>query len=318
MSRGRYERSFNDYSINYQDTGCEFVPSTEELQLKAKGELKELLLSVKQGFQLLNTTGFGFQDKEMFSIRQALQIYRMVIILNSIEMMNNPTFRQWLTMSLFPNEDMFSHISIVHSSRVFRVVGMDIATTIFNLASFPIVMVFSLSEKSREDFTSFPSPFHIARATANCSTINNFPAINTKCWRFLFSKQLPHLGSCAFYAPDSVPRTKLSAINAGMFMGLLPILFTVHNNIITDFHLNVNLLISQMQGGCLNCPLPECLEDSQEEKRNTYGKVAERRYLILDLAKKGKGTSEIAHELNISERTVYRALANKSLQGVAA
>lgn len=65
---------------------------------------------------------------------------------------------------------------------------------------------------------------------------------------------------------------------------------------------------------CLNCPFPHCMEDDLRQKR--HGRKQERRERIFALGAEGKGLPEIASELGISERTVYRALANKSLQGV--
>lgn len=293
--------------MKYKDTGCEFSLSTEELQFEARRELKKLFLAVKQGFQLLNTTGFSLQDKEMLSIWQGLQVYRAVIILNAVQVMNYPTLWKAFVVEEFPIEEMLRDISLVVSPGVVRFMNSDITTIILKFSTFPVLMIFSLLEKSCEEFSRSPSVFHQAVSATLRFWLDNFPTINAPIWRLLFSKQLPHLGSCAFYAPSSVPRTGLPTINTGMFMGLLPFLFTIHNNIITNHHLNVNLLISQMQGGCLNCPFKECIKDYPGGKK-AFNK-AERNLEIRRLWREGKSPKELAPQFNLTLRTIQRIVS---------
>lgn len=65
---------------------------------------------------------------------------------------------------------------------------------------------------------------------------------------------------------------------------------------------------------CLNCPFPDCIEDKLKREKN-YEKARARREQILRLIGEGKSRKEIAAEVGVSRRTIWRA--TKSLQGVA-
>lgn len=60
---------------------------------------------------------------------------------------------------------------------------------------------------------------------------------------------------------------------------------------------------------CLNCPLPKCVEDVPKGK--FYWKKNEQVKEITKLFCEGRNTKEIASLLNISYRTVIRALTQK-------
>ena len=85
-------------------------------------------MSIKQCFQFLDTLGFSLKHKVMFPIREANQITRAVIVFNSIEMMNNPAFRQWFAMSFFPDNDMLPNKSVSVGSDMFRFSYKNIPT----------------------------------------------------------------------------------------------------------------------------------------------------------------------------------------------
>lgn len=99
--------------------------------------LKQLMLVIKESLKLLNPFGFGLKEQVMFLVRQALKIHRAVIILNPIEVVNYPTFRQRFAMSLFPNKDMLKNIAFSASGVIWHPY-LNIAVT-FNSSTLPII-----------------------------------------------------------------------------------------------------------------------------------------------------------------------------------
>jgi DNA-binding NarL/FixJ family response regulator len=62
---------------------------------------------------------------------------------------------------------------------------------------------------------------------------------------------------------------------------------------------------------CLNCPLPECIEEEPRGRQKMRKRARENR--IATLRREGKSIAEIAGIFSLSRRSVYRALAfNKS------
>lgn len=126
------------------------------------------MLIIKQGFKFLNPFSFGLKDKVMFLVRQCFQVTWPVIIWYTIEMVNYPTFRQWLAMSLFPDKDMFHYISIFTNSRMLRFKYHNVSIVCFNSTALPIRMVATYLVFLRTFLTSFSPNF------------NRLVAINTR------------------------------------------------------------------------------------------------------------------------------------------
>jgi DNA-binding CsgD family transcriptional regulator len=60
---------------------------------------------------------------------------------------------------------------------------------------------------------------------------------------------------------------------------------------------------------CLNCPLPNCVEDEPRGQQRL--RMAARQGRMKELKQIGKSVREIAELFSVSKRTVQRALENK-------
>jgi len=199
--------------------------------------LEKLVLIIKKSLKFLNTLCLSFKNKIMFFIRKSLQILRTIIIFNSIQMMNNPTFRQWFTISFFPNKYVFKNITF-YSSWMIRLVNMNITTRSFVFTPFPSMRLFSFHQgMNRTQFSCFPAMFYSTATASFGSPFYKFVTIRTKFWYYL----------CAFkrftkYASFGCRATKFATINANRSVFLLPLLtllFRPHKDILAYCYLNV-------------------------------------------------------------------------------
>jgi len=62
----------------------------------------------------------------------------------------------------------------------------------------------------------------------------------------------------------------------------------------------------RLSSSCLNCPLAKCIEDEPGGRRRI--KTVARKMKMAEMKHSGKSVKEIAKALNISKRTVQRAL----------
>lgn len=85
------------------------------------------MLVIKQGFKFLNALGFSLKQQIVLFIGQGFQILRAIVAGDTIEVVNNPAFRQRFAVSLLPDKDMLKHIAPAISSRVVRFFDMHIA-----------------------------------------------------------------------------------------------------------------------------------------------------------------------------------------------
>lgn len=67
-------------------------------------------MTIKQCFKFSDTLSFSNEYSIVSQCRQSHQIAGSIVIFNSVQMMNNPTIRQWFAISLLPNKDMFHYI----------------------------------------------------------------------------------------------------------------------------------------------------------------------------------------------------------------
>ncbi len=100
---------------------------------------------IKQGFQFLNTFSLSLKDKIMLPVRQSHKISRSVIMLDAIKVMDNPTIRKRLAISLFPYKDMLHHITSFVGMRMRWLAYKNIATFAESLTTFPLRMLFGRS-----------------------------------------------------------------------------------------------------------------------------------------------------------------------------
>jgi len=126
-------------------------------------ELKKLFLPIKECFKFLNAFGFGLKNKIMFFIRQGFQIHKSIVRWVPIKMMYYPAFRQWLSIRLFPNIDMFKDIARFCSPWIIRFPQKDIAIGRFNPAT--------LGMRRAVAFSGASLAYNIFRGTG-ISTIN--------------------------------------------------------------------------------------------------------------------------------------------------
>ena len=95
----------------------------------------------KKCLQFLDTLCLRLKDKVMFLIGQGYKILRSIIVFDTVKVMNYPTFRQGLTMCLFPNKNMLENITMARSNAwMVRLINEYIATASFTSATFPMIM----------------------------------------------------------------------------------------------------------------------------------------------------------------------------------
>jgi len=69
------------------------------------------MLVIKQSLKLLDSLPHSWNKKRMSFSWHSYQVIRAVIIFNTIQMVDKPTFRKFFIMSLFPYIAMFKYIS---------------------------------------------------------------------------------------------------------------------------------------------------------------------------------------------------------------
>lgn len=109
----------------------------EYLQYQQNLGLKKLMLIIEQSFKLLDTLGFCLKDKAMFFIWQGYKVTRTVIIRYAIQMVNNPTRRQWFIINLLPYKNMLPNIFVLVCSWMVRVVNFNITALLDYPSPFP-------------------------------------------------------------------------------------------------------------------------------------------------------------------------------------
>ena len=115
----------------------------------------------------------------MLPIRQAFQVLRAVVVFPSIEMVDNPAFGNWLSVSFFPDKDMLTDIPIPICSMVSGPMNKDIPRTSYP-TTFPIMM-FSFPLNQICYFASHPSSFLLATLTSlGKPPTNRVATINTE------------------------------------------------------------------------------------------------------------------------------------------
>jgi hypothetical protein len=138
---------------------------------------KTMSLSIQSSFKLLNTFSFGSEHEGMFLTGQGYKVAQTIIILDAVEVVNYPTIREGLTISLFPNKDMLSNITSFTRSWMFRGIDLNIAICDY-FASLPENMLCP----RLKDGAINPSCQPVFTSTLSASsslTANQLPTINT-------------------------------------------------------------------------------------------------------------------------------------------
>lgn len=100
------------------------------------------MLTIKKGFQFLNTLGFGCKNEPMLSFRQGNEVPNPIIIGDAIKVMNYPSFRKGFLVVLFPNQDVFPNIPIVIGFRVIFIHNINITRFMLKSTTLPARMMF--------------------------------------------------------------------------------------------------------------------------------------------------------------------------------
>ena len=93
---------------------------------------------IERCFKFLDTFCLFRQDQTVLERGQAFQINRSIVIPYSIEMVNVPTFWQWLAMSFFPDNNMFKDIALFLCSWVFRSINHYVTPTMLTPTTLPM------------------------------------------------------------------------------------------------------------------------------------------------------------------------------------
>lgn len=114
--------------------------SDDVRDIKVETTLEQLALLSKQCLQFLDALCLSLKEKIMFTAGHRYEVFGSVIIPNTIKMMNNPSFRQWLVMNLLPHQNMFKDImSSLICSRVVRCPDHNISVTMHGFTTFPSI-----------------------------------------------------------------------------------------------------------------------------------------------------------------------------------
>ncbi len=79
----------------------------------------------------------------MFFIRKCLQITWSIIPRDSIQMVNNPSFRQWIIISFLPNYYMLKNITSLIRSRMFWLINSYVSVASVMFTIFPARAIWS-------------------------------------------------------------------------------------------------------------------------------------------------------------------------------
>lgn len=178
-------------------------------------KLKQWGCSVKGRLKLLDAFCLRFQHKGMFHRRQGNKIADSIIGFNSIKMVDNPTLRQWLAMSLFPDQNMFFN-SIAFCSRMARAVNPHIAVFIKRTTTFPIRTFFPLLAYITFIQTAnadSPSPFLFTNLASRSLEANYIPTIHAIIYRISLAFLIPRFFNGATSAFGSIARSRFSTDN---------------------------------------------------------------------------------------------------------
>ncbi len=135
-------------------------------------------MTIKQCLKFLNTFCFSLENKIMFLCRQTSKIFRAIITLNTIKMMNNPSFGQRFPIGFFPNQYMLTYIAHFCSSVMAWIVNHSI-TIVIIVATFPKGRFFTFWKTSFIQLPCSPKPKYLTTMTPRRSGTYRFPTIFT-------------------------------------------------------------------------------------------------------------------------------------------
>ena len=159
-------------SLRYLDAGkVKLQSSASRFVEKGCCQLAEDSLFLKGCFQFLDSLFFSREDMVMPNTSQGHQVFRSVVIFDSIQMMYYPAIRQSFVVCHFPIKNMFAHIASFFSPRMFRLINIDIALLV-GAASLPIRAILTCAKFSSFGTVYFPVKFHLTTFTASRFWVN--------------------------------------------------------------------------------------------------------------------------------------------------
>lgn len=211
--------------------------------------LEELRLSIKLGFKLLYTFGLSLKHKIVFFIRQPFQVSGAVIIFNSVQVMDYPSWGQRFFIRLFPDPNMFQNEAMPICSGMVRYEDKYIsACRLISFADSSFIPFSFQSGVDCSDVSCFPIMLRGTRPASLCCfpriifpillLIDRFATVRAKsCYRPLSVFVL------TIYTAFGLLRAWLSAIQTGMLVFLFPfpaLFFRPHIVSIAYMNLNSN------------------------------------------------------------------------------
>lgn len=206
-------------------------------------------MSIKQSLKFLNTFSFSLENKIMLLVGQSHKVTYSIVVLDSIEMVNNPTIGEQLIICGLPDNDMFSDIAITIGTRVVRAEYQNIATFLAINSTLPVMMLFSLW--GIVSYKVFSVQTSIITGLTSLMPSGNFNStINTKSMLWIYST----LFMVTRFAICRPAGNHHSAYWAGMPATFLVILLDFqfclsHISSITHFLLYLNLNRYSSEGG---------------------------------------------------------------------
>lgn len=150
------------------------------------------------------------------------KVNRPIVVSFPINMMHNPIFWKWPAVSIFPNQDMFTNITMMVASGMVRFKQKHITVRMFNPTTLPAIIKFWMNFYLNCIARFAKTRFIITRG------INTLATINTKILYSAFSIAFPG----AIYATFTTMCEFSPTLGTGNYMFChIPILSNYNNKI---------------------------------------------------------------------------------------
>ena len=98
-------------------------------------------LPIEQSLKFLDTLGFGSENEEMFHARESHQVAGTIVALNSVKVMDDPSFWYESTISFLPHKYMLKNVrSSAFAAGVSKATNHNIAVKV-NFSAFPVRII---------------------------------------------------------------------------------------------------------------------------------------------------------------------------------
>jgi len=191
------------------------------------------MLAIKQGFKFLNALCFCLKNKVMLLIRQGYQVARVIVVFDTVQMVNYPPFREWFTINLLPDVNVLQNEAMPICSGMVRYEDKYIsACRLISFADSSFIPFSFQSGVDCSDVSCFPIMLRGTRPASLCCfpriifpillLIDRFATVRAKsCYRPLSVFVL------TIYTAFGLLRAWLSAIQTGMLVFLFPYIVSI-------------------------------------------------------------------------------------------